>query len=74
MKTFRFIVFMIMITLVFYPFAAFAYVGPGAGLTLIGSLIGAVVAIVLALGAILLWPLRRLIKKIKKNRQTEGEE
>ena len=73
MTQYKFIALAILLGLVFYPFVAIGDVGPGAGLTLIGSLIGAVVAIVLALGAILLWPLRKLIKKIKTGKQQEGE-
>jgi uncharacterized membrane-anchored protein len=46
------------------PFAM-AYVGPGAGLTLIGSLIGVVVAILMAIGVILFWPLRILIRRLR---------
>lgn len=41
---------------------AFAYVGPGAGITMIGALIGVVVAVLAALGAILFWPIRAWIK------------
>lgn len=40
--------------------SAFAYVGPGAGLSLIGALWGLIVAIVAALGFIILWPMRRM--------------
>lgn len=44
---------------------ASAYVGPGAGLTLIGALWGLVVAVVMSLGFILLWPFRRLLRRNK---------
>ena len=60
------IVFFLMVVMFIGPVNAFAYVGPGAGLTFIGALVGMVVAIVLAIGAILFWPVRFLIKKIKK--------
>lgn len=42
-----------------------AYVGPGAGVTLIGALIGLVSAIFLALWAVLRWPLRRYLARKK---------
>jgi membrane protein implicated in regulation of membrane protease activity len=45
---------------------AFAYVGPGAGLTLLGALWGLVVAVVLSVGFILLWPIRRLMRRNKR--------
>jgi len=51
---------------------AMAYVGPGAGLTLIGSLIGLVVAIVTALAIILFWPIRALIRKIRGKKAVEA--
>lgn len=43
-----------------------AYVGPGAGISLVGSLVGLVGVIFLAIGSILFWPIRRLMKKRKK--------
>lgn len=46
---------------------AFAYVGPGAGLTLLGALWGLIAAVVVSVGFILLWPLRRLMRR---NRQS----
>jgi len=45
---------------------AFAYVGPGAGLTLLGALWGLVVAVVVSIGFILMWPLRRLMRRNKR--------
>lgn len=47
-------------------FPALAYVGPGAGLTLVGALWGLIVAVVVSLGFVLMWPLRRLMRR---NRQ-----
>jgi membrane protein implicated in regulation of membrane protease activity len=45
---------------------ASAYVGPGAGLTLLGALWGLVLAIVVSIGFVLLWPLRRLMRRRKQ--------
>jgi hypothetical protein len=42
---------------------AFAYIGPGAGITVLGALWGVVVAVVLALAAVVLWPLRLLLRR-----------
>ena len=58
---------------------AFAYVGPGAGLTLLGALWGLIVAVVLSVGFILLWPVRRLLRRNKQvsatsDRQAEGDD
>jgi hypothetical protein len=58
---------------------AFAYVGPGAGLTLLGALWGLIVAVVLSVGFILLWPVRRLLRRNKQvcatsDRQAEDDD
>lgn len=51
--------------LVFMPVAtpALAYIGPGAGISVVGSLLGLLGTVLLAVGAIFLWPLRRALKK-----------
>jgi hypothetical protein len=51
-----------------------AYIGPGAGITFIGALIGLVVAIFSAIGFIIFWPIRRAMKKMKgKNADLDAE-
>jgi hypothetical protein len=45
---------------------AFAYIGPGAGITVLGALWGVVVAVVLALAAVILWPLRVLFRRRRR--------
>lgn len=44
---------------------ALAYVGPGAGISVLGSLLGILATIVIAIGAIIMWPLRKVLKKRK---------
>ncbi len=44
---------------------AHAYIGPGAGITMLGALWGVIVAVVLALGAVLFWPIRALLRRRK---------
>lgn len=52
------------------PFAtAQAYVGPGAGLSLLSALWGLLCAIGAALLFVVLWPLRRLRRKRREARQ-----
>lgn len=52
---------------------ALAYIGPGAGLSLIGSLFGWIVGIFLTLFAIVLWPLRYLLRRLfRRRRPTKG--
>jgi Na+/proline symporter len=45
---------------------ALAYIGPGAGITMLGALWGVVIAIALAIGAVLLWPIRILFRRRRK--------
>ena len=45
--------------------AAFGYVGPGTGITLVGSLIGLVMAVAVSLWALLSWPVRQLIRRLR---------
>ena len=45
---------------------AFAYVGPGAGLTLLGALWGLIAAVVLSIGFIILWPFRRMLRRSRR--------
>ncbi|MGH6946876.1 MAG: hypothetical protein ACREDZ_06070 [Kiloniellales bacterium] len=42
---------------------AFAYVGPGAGLSLLSALWGVLLAVLAAVAFIVIWPLRRLLKR-----------
>ena len=44
---------------------ALAYIGPGAGVGAIGALIGLLVGIFTALGVVLMWPIKMLIRKMK---------
>jgi hypothetical protein len=45
------------------PAAAYAYGGPGAGLSLLGALWGLVTALGLAFMFVITWPVRALIRK-----------
>jgi membrane protein implicated in regulation of membrane protease activity len=42
---------------------AMAYIGPGAGLSLLGALWGVIAAVAAALLFLLIWPLRRLMRR-----------
>ena len=48
---------------------AFAYIGPGAGISVLGSLLGILGTIVVAIGAIIFWPLRKFLKRRKQGKQ-----
>jgi len=45
---------------------ALAYIGPGAGVSFLGSLWAILVGIVLALAAILFWPIRWLLRRARR--------
>jgi len=44
---------------------AWAYIGPGAGISVVGSLLGILATFFVAIGAILFWPVRKLLKRRK---------
>jgi hypothetical protein len=48
---------------------AYAYVGPGAGLSLLGALWGLVIAVGVAAGFVLFWPLRQYRRRLEAQRQ-----
>lgn len=54
---------------------ALAYVGPGAGITMLGALWGLIVAVGAAVGFVLLWPFRRYLfrKRRAGNAGREGD-
>lgn len=52
--------FVIALTL---PTAAFAYVGPGAGLSLLGALWALIAAVGTALAFVVAWPVRQLLRR-----------
>lgn len=53
------------------PTAAFAYVGPGAGLSLLGALWALLVAVGLAVAFIVAWPVRRMLRRRKQQQQPQ---
>jgi uncharacterized membrane protein len=55
----------VMLGVTMVPAPAFAYIGPGAGVSLFGAAIGVIVAIFTAIGVVLFWPIRMLIRMIK---------
>ena len=45
---------------------ASAYIGPGAGITMLGALWGVIVAVALAIGAVLFYPIRVVMRRFKR--------
>lgn len=54
------------------PEAAFAYVGPGAGLSLLGALWALVAALGMALFFVVAWPVRNMLKRRRERREAEA--
>jgi membrane protein implicated in regulation of membrane protease activity len=52
---------------------AAAYVGPGAGLSLLGAFWGLLLAVVAALGFVIFWPLRRLFRRGRAKEPERGQ-
>jgi hypothetical protein len=53
------------------PIYAHAYVGPGLGAGTIGMVLGVIGSIFIALFAFLWYPLKRLLRKVKRAKQEE---
>ena len=59
------------LTLLILPVGpALAYIGPGAGISVLGSLLSILATIFVAIGAVLFWPLRKLMKRRKARRES----
>jgi protein-S-isoprenylcysteine O-methyltransferase Ste14 len=43
-----------------------AYIGPGAGISVLGSILGILGTIVVAIAAIIFWPVRKFLKREKQ--------
>lgn len=54
-----------------FPLTAHAYIGPGAGLSLLGALWALILALLTAVAFILIWPLKRILRRNRKSREPE---
>jgi membrane protein implicated in regulation of membrane protease activity len=52
---------------------AAAYIGPGAGIAAIGTVLAFIAAIILSIIAFLWYPIKRMLKKFKRNRKAVQE-
>jgi hypothetical protein len=66
------LIFVVLLALAFTP-GAHAYTGPGLGLGLIGTILGVVFSLLLAILAIFWYPLKRALKIGKKSSEGEDE-
>lgn len=63
----------IMLLLCAVSLPAFAYIGPGSGISLLGGIWTVLVGFVLVLGAILFWPIRYMIKRLRAKKTPEQD-
>jgi len=63
--------FILLAAAIFYPLNAYGHIGPGLGIGTIGAVLGILGSLVLALIAIIWYPLKRLFKK-KRNRNNDA--
>ena len=56
--------FIVLVSLLFTAATAYAYVGPGAGLGVIGAILGTLLAVIMAIAGVIWYPVKRLLKKI----------
>lgn len=63
---------LILATAALLPSTAFAYVGPGAGLSLLGALLALLGAVAMAVLFIFAWPLRKMLRKRRAARRAAG--
>ena len=70
----RYLAIIIVLPLVFLAFPSYAYIGPGAGAGTIAVVLGILGSIVMAFVAILWYPVKRLIRKIKAARNSVHEQ
>jgi len=65
---------MVIALLLAAPQGTEAYVGPGAGIAAIGTVIALIGGILLAIVAFIWYPIKRLLAKIKRKRMTDKED
>jgi uncharacterized membrane protein len=58
--------FVLTASFVLFPFAAEAYIGPGAGLSALGTLAALAGALLVALFGVILFPIRILLRRLRR--------
>ena len=54
--------------------SAAAYIGPGAGISFLGSLVTTVSVVLLAVAAVLFWPIRYLFRRLRPGKVEQKQE
>ena len=58
---------MLVVCILIFPISAVAYVGPGAGITALGALWAVILAVIMMVGGLLIWPIRTFIRRRKSS-------
>jgi len=74
MRRTQFLVAGIAALLTVAPQIAFAYIGPGAGITAIGTVIALFGAVLLAIVGFIWYPVKRLKAKLKERKQAKKDQ
>jgi len=64
---------LVVLSILLYSSSAFAYVGPGLGVGVIGAIVGVVLAILMAIIGVFWYPLKRMFKKDDDNETLEDK-
>jgi hypothetical protein len=64
---------LVLIGQTFLPQYVFAYIGPGAGISAIGTVVAFIGAILLAIVGFVWYPMKRLLIKMKKKEKNDQE-
>jgi hypothetical protein len=62
---------LLLLLILFHPSEAVAYIGPGMGAGTIAVVLGFIGSILLAIFAILYYPIKRIVKKLKNKKKAE---
>lgn len=63
----------VVLVTVFLPGSAFAYIGPGGGLSAVGAFLGLLAGIIVAIFGFVWYPIKRLLKRRREKRERHGE-
>lgn len=58
--------------ILFVPDICLAYIGPGSGVTMLGAVLAVAAALLFTVAGVLFWPVRLLLRLIKKGRNGGG--
>lgn len=67
----RMIGLLVLVGVVFLPEAGHAYIGPGAGLSAIGTLLALIATVVVAVFGFVWFPVKRMLRNLKKAKPAE---